>query len=248
MRMGRILLLCAIASASQAAPVETVTLANGDWPPYMARDLPSGGPASQIAEEAFAAEGIKVIYQYLPWRRGFEEARTGRIDGSLGWARTPEREADFLFSDPLLITHIMLFHSSRKTIQWQSAKDLAPYRLGGVDGYTYGEEIGRLQAAGVLKMELTTGDDVNLRKIAVDHIDASPIDREVGRYYLATSLHEYAGQVTFDPREMGEAPHYLLISKKAPNAEELVRRFNLGLAKLRSSGRLAQIDVLPAGK
>ena len=249
MGMGRILLLLsAVACAARGGELTTITIANGDWPPYMGKTLPAGGPVSKLTEEAFAAEGIRVVYQYMPWRRGLEETRRGRFDGALGWAHTPDRDADFLFTDAVMTTHIVLFHPKAKPIAWQNLQDLAPYRLGGVAGFTYGEEFDRLVSAGTLKLELSTADDINLRKIAVRHLDASPIDREVGLYYLATSLQAFADRVAYNPKEIGEAPHYLLIPKGSPQRAELVERFNRGLAKLRASGQLAGLESSPAAQ
>jgi polar amino acid transport system substrate-binding protein len=237
--MSRFLLLCLISAAAHAAPVTSVTLASGEWPPYLSEHLPGYGSASRIVDAAFALQGIKVEYQFFPWKRAYEEAREGRLDGTLIWAKYPAREADFLFSDEIVRTHVVLFYAKARPIHWQTLRDLAPYRIGGALGYYYGEEYSKLENEGVLKMELAASDEINLRKLAANHLDLTPVERDAGLYMLATSLHDIADQLAYDPRNLQTAAHYVLISKRSPHAEEILRRFNLGLAQLHAEGKFA---------
>ena len=57
---------------------EVVTLASGEWAPYQSKNLKNGGFISQVITESFAEEGYEVKFVYLPWKRGFEEAKAGR--------------------------------------------------------------------------------------------------------------------------------------------------------------------------
>lgn len=71
---------------------ESIRLTNGEWPPYLSKDLKHYGVASRIVTEAFDLEGIKVEYGFFPWERALELAKHGDWDGSLVWFHTPKRE------------------------------------------------------------------------------------------------------------------------------------------------------------
>ena len=96
-------LLSVLISFSSGLWARTVTIAVGDWPPYTSTDLPQARLAQTIASEAFALEGIDVVYRYCPWLRCYVEARKGNVDATLPWFRSEKRDKAFIFSqEPLL--------------------------------------------------------------------------------------------------------------------------------------------------
>ncbi len=66
---------------------ETIRIANGEWMPYHSKSLPHYGAGSRIVTEAFALEGVKVKWGFMPWKRGYIQAKKGyqwdaQLDGS----------------------------------------------------------------------------------------------------------------------------------------------------------------------
>jgi len=161
-----------------ANSAEKITLANGEWAPYLSKDLKQYGYISHIVTEAFAEEGIQVEYVFLPWKRGFEEAKDGKYQGSLIWGYNEERAQDFLYSDTVADLGTSLFHQKSKTIEWTEAADLKDYRIGGVVGYAYGVE--DLEKSGVLKIDRIGKDVGNYKKLAAGRLDIVLEDTEVG--------------------------------------------------------------------
>jgi polar amino acid transport system substrate-binding protein len=88
------LYLLSIVTTSFAA--ETLLLTNGEWPPYLSKNLKYYGSASRIVTEAFALEGINVEYKFFPWKRAYKNAELGIWDGSVVWFDTPELRKFFL--------------------------------------------------------------------------------------------------------------------------------------------------------
>ncbi|MCP4687520.1 MAG: amino acid ABC transporter substrate-binding protein, partial [Desulfobacterales bacterium] len=105
-----LLLLFLLCFASVGFAEETITLTNGEWPPYMSERLEHHGVVSRIVVEAFALEGVRVEYSFFPWIRALSLAKAGAFDGSVVWWKTPEREKDFFFSDPVLDVRYVFFH------------------------------------------------------------------------------------------------------------------------------------------
>ena len=125
-----LLFILTFVSVCEAKPV--VRLANGEWPPYQSKLLHLYGFVSQIIVEAFAEEGYEVEFEFLPWVRGLERAKSGQLDGSFIWAYSPQKEQHFIYFTT------SLFHRLGTNIQWNNYEELSKYSLGGVVGYIYG--------------------------------------------------------------------------------------------------------------
>ena len=94
-----ILISCAVCAAG-----ETITLSTNEWPPFLSEKMPHNGVAARIVEEAFSAAGLSVTYVFLPWKRAYNDALSGAVDGSIVWSKTAEREKEMYFSDPVIET------------------------------------------------------------------------------------------------------------------------------------------------
>ena len=132
------LLMCQSVYINYSTAGETLVLANGEWAPYSSEYLPHYGYASHLVSAAFAEVGIEVDYQFYEnaWKRAYENASRGRdelgqrVDGSLVWFHTPEREKAFYFSQPIILEHHLLFHLSNKPLHWKQVSDLQGKLIG----------------------------------------------------------------------------------------------------------------------
>ena len=61
-----------------APAAEDIRLTNGEWPPFTSKEFQHGGVMSRIVTEAFAAEGVTVQYEYVPWKRAYAAAKTAK--------------------------------------------------------------------------------------------------------------------------------------------------------------------------
>lgn len=226
-----ILLLCCSAS-----PAETIRLANGEWSPYLSPALPEHGPVSALVSAAFATQGIRVEYVFMPWRRGYEEARDGRLDGTIVWSRTEERQRDFLFSDPVGSLRTMLFHRRDTPFDWHDIDDLTDLRIGGVIGYSYAVE--QAERDGRIRIDRIADPANNYRKLMAGRLDLVAEDEAVGMTLLKElGLTE---QITFHPTPLKHVSYHVLISRRSGRGDELLAAFNQGLATLRARQQLRQ--------
>ncbi|WP_020409989.1 substrate-binding periplasmic protein [Hahella ganghwensis] len=231
--MIRLLMLLVIMFAPFWASAEKITLANGEWAPYLSDKLKHDGYMSRIVKDAFAEEGIEVEYVFLPWKRGYEEAKKGVYAGTLIWGYNDERAKDFLYSDTVATLGTSLFYNKSKPIDWSKPEDLSQYRIGGIIGYAYGIE--DLEKSGAVKIERIDNDQGNYRKLAAGRLDIVLEDTEVGleslaRYGLADKIEPH--QKTLEPRK-----YSVIFSKNHPKAQELMEAFNRGLKKVIDDGR-----------
>ncbi|WP_027468482.1 substrate-binding periplasmic protein [Deefgea rivuli] len=224
-----------------AAP-QQIELANGEWSPLLGENLPNNGYASQIVRRAFALEKIKVNYKFYPWKRSLEEARAGKVAGTLLWTSNADRQKDFLISQPVYSSRTVLFFHRDRPLLWQYPEDLKGGRFGITNGYSYGKIWEALLNSRVLIGDQANTDTQNFAKLLAKRIDGFPCEEVVGIDLLRHQLGPAALQkINISPKTVHEEPLYLLISRKTPGAEALMQRFNRGLTKMHGSGELAEI-------
>lgn len=216
---------------------ERIVLLNGEWPPYQSAALKEAGFVSHVVTRAFALSGVAVEYQFRPWKRALEEARSGLADGTLVWSHTPEREADFLFSDPVLIGESVLFHRIDNPITWTTFDDLSGYRIGGTLGYEYAIELGQ----GVV-IDRVSEDRMNVSKLLLGRIDLFPSDRETGYALLRQQFSpQQQAQITHHPKPYEQTQYSVIFPKRLSTSETRARQLNAGLRRLQATGEYQRI-------
>lgn len=217
---------------SLQAQAETIRLANGEWPPYMSENFKEAGVVSHIVKEAFAQEGITVEYTFLPWKRGYEDAKNNKLHGTIVWSYTDERAADFDYSDPVVDVRTLFFITKDSKFDWTDKNSLAGKKIGGVIGYNYA--LDEQEAAGIVEIIRIANPEANFKKLVDKRVDAVAESEEVG-WELINQL-GYENQITTHPQPIKANPYHLLLNKKNPDNKRLMEAFNRGLKKLRENG------------
>lgn len=220
------------------SPVQAkeIRIATGEWAPYLSENLPGGGPIAQLVTEAFAQQGWSVVYTYYPWARAYSLAESAQIDATIVWAKNPERSETFNFTDPIISLENVLFTLHDKPINWENPEDLKAYRIGGVISYNY-EFLDENQGYQIIRV---SDPHQNYLKLKAGRIDAVIEDRLVGIGLV--SEQGLAEAVTYNPKPVGSSsPHYLLVGKANPIADEIISTFNQGFQALTESGRAGEL-------
>lgn len=238
--MRALLVLFALAFGGLAA-AEDVRLTNGEWAPYLGATLPYQGVASRIVAEAFALEGVTVHWEFYPWARALHLAQKGERHGTAIWLRNTGRERDFYVSDPVIESGYVLFHRKDTPLHWQQVDDLLHYRLGATLGYDYGEAFQRAERDGRLRVQRLPAEEQGLRMLLAGRIDVFPMDKVVGIANLQQGFsREERSRLTYHQQPLRSDTLHLLLSRTVPGNEQLMARFNQGLARLRESGKIAR--------
>lgn len=233
---------------SSPAPAEdeaALTLATGEFPPYVGERLPQGGVTSKIVREAFAAAGLatpKIVF--LPWKRGYSEAELNRYAATFPYAHDAAREKQFLYSDPLHQDHFSYFarkdDADALAGRWRNKRLCLP--LGWTTAYT-DADIRKYQ----LRLERPPALENCLKMLGSNQVDLVSCNDFVAGYAIRQL---YGPRSPFVAAEIGKQQTsglFLIISRQRPNAEQLMQKFNQGLAALRRSGRYQQL-LLPDGE
>ncbi len=221
---------------------DNFTITTDDYDPYtIVSGQTVGGACAELIETALKLEGHTVSFIPVPWARATAMAASGEVAGTMPWFKTPEREAQYAFSAPVIEAKNVIFFKKGgkfdRKLNWRRYEDLRPYRMGGVIGYWY--ESG-FKKAGV-SAELVRKDDQNIQKLDTGRIDGFITDELVGKRIIAT---RFPGrEKEFDIVEKPESiqPLFVMGKKGAPQTEKLIEHLNAGLRKLHASGQYARI-------
>lgn len=229
--------LALLLSASRAE-AETLTIAVGDWPPYISQNQKHNGMIAHLIEDVFRAGGVEVEFRFLPWGRAYAEAAAAQFTATGVWMHKPEREADFLYSAPVLNEEFVFFHRRDRAFNWTRLEDLRGRVMGGGIKYSYGAEMDAALADGLITMERVNSDRQNFRKLLLGRIELYPQEKNVGLSALRKEFNEAErARITYHPKPFLNNQSFLLFPRKAPHSKVLLAMFNRQLLAFRQDGR-----------
>ncbi|WP_020591493.1 substrate-binding periplasmic protein [Kiloniella laminariae] len=209
----------------------------GEWPPYISEKLEHHGAVAHLISDIFAAEGIPVEIQFLPWGRAYSEAASGNFVATGVWMHKAEREADFLYSEPVLNEEFVFFHRADMAFDWQDFGELTDQRMGGGIKYSYGPGLDAYLDSGQIYMDRLPTDRQNFEKLLAGRISLYPQEVNVGYAALRENFpSEMQKMITHHPRPVLVNLSYLLFPKSLPGSGALRDRFNTRLQMFRNSG------------
>ena len=224
---------CALVQAQD----RVVVMGSTEYPPYYGEHLPHQGILTDIAVRAFQKVGYRVELRFTPFARTLANGKAGLVDGVIALWHSDEREQWFAFSEPLAPNLIGFYKRKSSPIHYRVLSDLAPYRIGVVNGYADPPAF----IAAQLNTDAGTDDEANLRKLIGRHLDLVLIDRSVAQYIIETKFPEHAAELEWLGPPLEVRPQYIGFSKSVPHYQDKLRDFNLGLKKLADSGELQAI-------
>ncbi len=235
-------LLLAISAAFNCLAQETIRITTGEYPPYYSQKFANYGPIPDIVSQAFAQVDIKVEFGFFPWSRSLELAKSNHWDASCCWFDRAEWHEYFNSSDVLTSRDKIFFHLKSYPFDWQSYEDLKGIKIGATARHGYGEKFAAANKAGKLLIEDAPTNAMNLKKLFVGRIKIFPIERLVGYQLLADLFTPEEIQLfTHHPKVLFSGRVKLLISKKNPKGQYLMKKFNQGLKILKESGEYEQL-------
>lgn len=218
---------------------EKIRIASGEWVPLVSEKLKNNGIVSEIITEALKSEGVKVEYGFFPWKRSFEIARLGEWDGTVLWSKNPEREKDFYFSEEALyISKNVFFYLKDKKFDWKNPKDLEKLRIGVIAGYFYGENFESMKKEGKLTIIESPNEVINFRNLLSGRLDLFVCEYGIGNEMLQKQFSpEETLKIVSHKNVIAETGEYFILSKKNEKNKDIMEKFNIGLKKLKKSGK-----------
>lgn len=161
-----------------------------DFPPYCYFDSEkksARGFDIEVVSEIM--ESAKLKYKFVPvkWGRGIKDVKAGVLHMLLSATITPERELQFIFTDPYSDYKRVLFvHSDRTDIGGKTKKEVIDSVIGKKVCVQVGGAASEFFKQYRLQIQLVTeqNDPLSFDRIVSKDVDAVPTDRESGLYYI----------------------------------------------------------------
>ena len=233
--------LCSL-FASLGVNAETFKVSTENYAPYT---ITGGGKVSGVFAELLDASlkqsGHVVQYEVVPWARATAMADSGDVTATVPWFKTVEREAIYVFSDPIVnATNKVFIKKGGKVPVGLDPADYAnfkPYKVGGTIGYWYEAAF---KKAGV-PLDMVPKDDQNVQKLQVGRIDAFITDELVGWALIKQLFPGKEGEFATVDKPEGVSPLHVIANKKFAGSAKFIEAVNEGLKKIKASGEYDKI-------
>jgi polar amino acid transport system substrate-binding protein len=237
------LLLLAMQLADPLAGAERlVILAEDDAAPWSCKD--GTGLANDIVKAAFAAGGVEIELQVLPYERAKQLVIKGTAVACFSMSWQPEYQGVIALAErPLFVCATDYFQNLGKPMASKQESEItARIVVGTVVGYEYPPSVRRLQSQGLLTLEASPSEELNLRKLAAGRVDAALINHDAFKTIdFLIDRAKVAGKVglAFHCGELGSFIGFSQLNPRGPWARE---RFDAGYRLIAASGQLRQIE------
>lgn len=217
---------------------EEISIAVGEWPPYLSPDQKHNGVAAHLISDIFSAMDIKANIRFYPWTRAYNEARDGLHAASAIWMDKEARRLDFIYSDAVLVEQFVFFHHKEFDFNWDSVNDLKDLAIGGVYASSYGPILDQALSRGAIKMERVNRPEQNFNKILKNRIALFPFEIHVGKHvlkkYFSTSQQQ---QIVHHPKPYLNNSSFVLFPKSIASSKKLSEAFNQQLNIMKKNGQ-----------
>lgn len=220
-----------------SAPIRLIT--GPDYPPYSGSELPEGGLMTALVTRAFAKVGVThqpVVFK--PWARGLAETAAIDFDATFPYTRNPEREAQFLYSAPVLEVEEAFFARQDFPARILTPPALQDRRVCRPVGYSL-MTLQALQSSVPFEIESPESMSQCFSMLGRGRVDLVFTSEWVGRYTLRNQP-EPRYKVLDMPDRIGKVGLHLVVSRNHPEAAALRDAFDRGLEQLRQTGEFEQ--------
>ncbi|MBH9576896.1 substrate-binding periplasmic protein [Inhella proteolytica] len=233
-----------LGGAAWAQPA-VLRMVSNEFPPYVGKDLPQQGFYAALVRQVLAEQGLQLELQFQPPARAHASAAAGQVDAAFPMLRTPEREREFLFSEPLLLVRSYLFVRADSPIS--GLADLPGRRSCHLQDSNQPEPVQRLVEGGSVKVERVAQMAQCFEMLTRGRVDFVALSDYGG---WAAARQATAGPEGFKrvgaPLSLGLL--HLVWPRAEPRSAERAAAFNKALTELRRRGVVAQLEreLLPA--
>ena len=215
---------------------ELAVMATGEYSPFVSQHLQDFGVTAAIVSAAFKTQGVDVKYEFLPWKRGYNDALLGKHVGTFPYLKTPEREAEFFYSEAFFTDHFRLF--VRRAQQGQ--RDWANKRVCIPLGYDT-TQIQFFTDANQITLERPSDIGNCFQMLERERVDAVWVSELVAIDTVRALFGATAKTYPLDMSLVDEVQYYFIVSKTLPHGSHWMARFDAGLKHIRKNGTYKKI-------
>jgi len=220
-----------------------VRIAVEERPPYQGQYLPGYGPVAEIVSQAFIQAGYRLEFRFMTRKNLLDAVRNGSVDAGFSMEYSPEKEKDYLYSEPLAISSPIVFCKRKdNTIIYSILDDLKPYCIGIVRGYSYDQAFMTLKGLQLIEADQA---ERNIENVLSGNIDLAVIDKLHGEFLLDRMPENQKKKLELmklDPKQKEVRKNLrLILPRENPKSERIRKEFNETLKQLIRSGTVGRI-------
>lgn len=206
-----------------------IRLATLEWPPYNGLLLPHGGLSNHITSVVAKAAGYRMVSASFDWNTTLQKGeKDPNFDGYFPEYYSKERDQACHLSQSIGNSVLGLATLQTRPIVWSSIADLAPHRLGIVEGYLNGEELDNAIKAKRQPVEAVASDAINIQKLLSGAFRGIVVDKNVLRYTLSRT--GGAERIVLNPRPIAELSLHVCF-RRTPGGLQMRNAFDAALQK-----------------
>ena len=228
-----------LVTLSQNAWTQKIRMVSTDWEPFYSSKLENGGVVAELVQAAFLEGSHESSLSWYPWARAMQMVEHGAADVVMGAYYSKERARIFNYSEPFFSVDVGLIALKSLGIdKYKELQALEPYNFGVMRGWVYTR---KFDTADFLKKQILVNQTFAVRMLFAKRVDIVAASIQVFKHE-ASLLMDTKGQdiVVLSPL-LDSKPLYLMFSKTIPNSLELVKSFNLGMARIRADDTFQKI-------
>ncbi|RFP15736.1 MULTISPECIES: ABC transporter substrate-binding protein [unclassified Duganella] len=234
-----LVLACGLASAS----AETITLgAEDDWAPYSsAVERSARGFAVDVIREAFAAVGVTVNFEVLPYARCLDDTKRGRLVGCFDAVPNAMIGGSFLWhKHPLFTTHMNVYALSDSPESGLTAHQLEGKTVGVERGYEYGDEF---DLNTKIVRRIVDKNVQGFRMLLAKRIQYMAAEERIAKALFIKEAAEFGGKFKL-VGTVATPGLFIAFSKAGPDGAKYLAQFNRGYTIIRDNGRYKAIEAI----
>ena len=239
------LLLVALAHPAAQAR-EAWRLATVELPPAISAKLPNQGYYSVLLRRVLQELDVDLELSFLPPHRTVQETADGLYMAAFPLARTPEREREFLVSEPFFIVKVRAF--VRKDDPWNGgdAESMRGHLLCNILGAKLHPELQQAIDAGRLQVQRVSDIGACFRMLALGRVRFVVTGENTG-YEGMQAVPEGDKRFRVAGPVLAALPVHLMFSRRVKGNAQRMRAFDHALRRLREQGVMAKLEqqVLP---
>lgn len=219
------ILLLSQANAESPKTLKACTVA---WPPFVTTEGGKiSGSDTKILQDAAQKMGYaEVLVEDVPWKRCLKMAEDGTVDIVYPASKKPDREVYLFYPQTPLHPVSYVFVTKVGAAQnWSGKKDVSslPQPIGIPLGYSIAEQLRKEPGA---KFDENAKDDlVNVQKLILGRVGTIIIEKMNG-HALIKELKADSKLTMIDEPYFKDKEYYITVSKKSPNAEDLMKKLD----------------------
>lgn len=213
----------------------------GEWSPYISQKLPQGGPLLNIVRDAFAAEGIHIEFEFMPWIRAMEQARLGEVTGTAAWSYNDERNKSFTYSDSIYDIEYSFFYLRKSRFDWQHLSDVQGLKVGVTRGYFYNDDFVEFSKQNKQDITTVSSEEQLFKMLLSGRVDVVLASTPVGYHIMRNRLPAGAEwKITHHRKPLAVEPIHVLFSRRIKTNFILAEKFNRGLNTLKLKRKFSE--------